>query len=99
MSKPATQLLPDIETEVERFNMLWLAALVENVNIALGHGAASSSKLNRQRGNQRREAEDWIGSDDFVMVCEFVGIEPSVLLVQIEALRASGKPLVVEVWG
>lgn len=85
--------LSDRETEVDRFRILWLATLVENVNVALGFGAR-----NRLKKTDQMEAENWIGSDDFSMVCNFIGIEVTVLLMQIEALREAGLPLEVEVW-
>ena len=80
-------------TDPDRVRLMWLAVLVEGVNTALGHGTGDISAV------QRIEAVAWIGSPDFDDVCGFIGIEPSVVLMQIETLREAGMPFEVEVWG
>ncbi|WP_066706928.1 hypothetical protein [Celeribacter ethanolicus] len=89
---PAEMIGPEV-TDPDRLRMMWLAVLVEGVNTALGHGVGKISVA------QRVEAVSWIGSQDFDAVCGFIGIEPTVVLMQIETLREMGLPFEVEVWG
>lgn len=89
---PAEMIGPDA-TDPDRLRMMWLAVLVEGINVALGHASGKISLA------QRVEAVSWLGSEDFDMVCGFVGIEPTVVLMQVETLREIGAPFEVEVWG
>ncbi len=82
-----------------RMQRLWLAVLVENVNVALGFGARSSQVFSKRADLSQKSAELWLGSEDFDIICDLVGIDPAIVLAEVETLRAAGLRFEVEVWG
>ena len=82
-----------------RMQRLWLAVLVENVNVALGFGARSSRVFRKRADLSQKSAELWLGSEDFDIICDLVGIDPAIVLAEVETLRAAGLRFEVEVWG
>lgn len=85
-----TMIGPDA-TDVAGCQMLFTSVLVECINVALGHGwEASEADI--------VEAQNWIGSDDFAMICECVGVAPELVVAHFEVCRDRGLAFEVEVW-
>jgi hypothetical protein len=57
---------------------LWLAVLHLGLTNALGYGVSTlperGASDRRAKGRALRDAQDWIGSRDFVLVCDLAGV-------------------------
>jgi hypothetical protein len=64
-------------------NALFVAVLRECINVALGHGYKVSRK-------EFLEAQEWLDSADFAVVCELAHVDVCEMRAGVELLRAQG---------